>query len=64
MPSETSDAIEFSRSTDGDRIIEIWGVLLRATEELARSYDLAHTWWDLRIPGPISASDGKSQAVV
>ena len=54
MPSETSDPIEFIRSTDNDRVLEIWNFQLRETEELFRSCDMrtadqmecAHSWVD------------------
>ena len=63
MPSETLDAIEFTRPDDNNRILKIWGVQLRATEELDRSFSLAQTKWNACIPGPIAASGGKFQNV-
>ena len=42
LPSGTLDAIEFISPAGSDRILEIWGVQLRAPDGLVRSLSLAH----------------------
>ena len=61
MPSETIRAVEFIRSASDDQIRRIWGVRLRAAEDLVRSRAPAHARWNARIPGSIPAASGKFQ---
>ena len=55
--------IEFIRSTSGGKIRRIWGVQLRAAEDLVRPCAPAQTQWNERIRGSISAAAGKLQTV-